>query len=155
LGSQSQQATSWHLPLRKFILTQLLRELGCTKAQVGQTLAGALLDHLESLGWLPHGLEARVCQAGGFCAMATQFRGQHTRICLRLLGRIMALVTEQQRLISLIIRTTIGLLGHRLLFQPHQTTTGSLEVGELLLEAHSMHRSLTQQTAPTHLTQQA
>jgi hypothetical protein len=154
LGFQSQQTTR-QTTLGKFTLTLPPKRLGCTKAQVGQTLAGALLDHLESLGWLPHGLEARVFQAGGFCAMATQFRGQHTRICLRLLGQIMALGTEQQRLISLIIRTTIGLLGHRLRFQPHQTTTGCQQVGELLLEARYMQRSVTQQTAPTHPMQPA
>jgi hypothetical protein len=155
LGYQLQQLTRQHQALRKFILTQLLRELGCTKAQVGQKLAAQHPAPLESLGWLHRGpVLTATFHLVGFFATATRFHGQRMRICLRSLAQIMALVTGQQRS-TFPTTMTIGSLALRLLFQPHQTTTGSLGVGELLLGFSFTIHLATPLTAPTCLTQQA
>jgi hypothetical protein len=89
----------------------------------------------------------------GFSAMATRFLGQRMRICLRLLGRIMALAMEQLRL-TYLTTTTIGLSARRLV-EVHQTTTGILGVGELLLGCSFTNPLATQLMARTPRTQRA
>jgi hypothetical protein len=147
--------TSRHQALRKFISTQLLRKLRCTKARAGQKLAARHPVPLESLGWLHRGLGlTAMFHLVGFFATATRFHGQRMRICLRLLEQIMVLGTGQQRS-TFPTTMTIGSLALRLLFQPHQIITGFPGVGELLLGFSSTIHLATQLMALTHLTQQA
>jgi hypothetical protein len=140
--------------LRKFILTQPLIRLGCTKIQAGQNLAAQHPGLLESLGWSHRGLAlTAMFHLAGFSAMATRSLGQHMQICLQLLEQTMALAMEQLRL-TYLTTTTIGLSARRLV-EVHQTTTGILGVGELLLGCSFMNHLATQPTALTPLTQQA
>jgi hypothetical protein len=90
----------------------------------------------------------------GFSATVTQFHEQRMQICLWSLGRIMALVTEQQHLIFP-TTTIIGSLAHRPLFQPPRIMRAFRQVGELLLGFSCTNLLATQLMALTHLTQQA